>query len=107
VLQIVAQRLQAQIRSEDLVARLVGDEFVVMLNGLADVELLELRAANIARSLTRPFHIGGLSNAVGVNIGGAMYPRDSETEKGLLKVADQNMSQAKQADVDYYVGKKE
>lgn len=105
VLQIVAQRLQAQIRSDDLVARFGGDEFVVMLDGLVDIELLEQRAAKIARSLTRPFHIGDLSSSVGVNIGGAMYPRDSETEDGLLKVADQNMYRAKQSNVDYFVGK--
>jgi len=107
VLQIVARRLQAQIRSEDLAARFGGDEFVVMLNGLVDIELLEQRAAKIARSLTRPFHIGNLSSTVGVNIGGAMYPRDSETETGLLKLADQNMYRAKQTDVDYHVGRKE
>lgn len=105
VLQIVAQRLQAQIRSDDLVARFGGDEFVVMLDGLVDIELLEQRAAKIARSLTRPFHIGDLSSSVGVNIGGAMYPRDSETEDGLLKVADQNMYRAKQSNVDYFVGR--
>jgi diguanylate cyclase (GGDEF)-like protein/PAS domain S-box-containing protein len=106
VLQIVARRLQAQIRSEDLAARLGGDEFVVMLDGLADIELLEQRAAKIAKSLTRTFQIGDLSSVVGVNIGGAMYPRDSETEAGLLKVADQNMYRAKQTDADYHVGKK-
>ena len=105
VLRIVAQRLQAQIRSDDLVARFGGDEFVVMLDGLVDIELLEQRAAKIARSLTRPFHIGDLSSEVGVNIGGAMYPRDSETEDGLLKVADQNMYRAKQSNVAHFVGK--
>lgn len=104
VLQIVALRLQAQIRSADLVARFGGDEFVVMLDGLVDIELLEQRAAKIARSLTKPFHIGDLSSAVGVNIGGAMYPQDSETEDGLLKVADQNMYRAKSSNMDYFVG---
>ena len=103
VLQIVARRLQAQIRPEDLVVRLGGDEFVVMFEGLGSIELLELRAAGIARNLSQPFHIGDLSSTIGVNIGGAMYPRDSDTEDGLLKIADQNMYRAKQADVDYWV----
>lgn len=104
VLKIVAQRLQAQVRASDLVARLGGDEFVVMLAGLTDIDRLEQYAARIAASLTRTFHIGDLSSAIGVSIGGAIYPRDSQSEEGLLKVADQNMYQAKQADIDYHVG---
>ncbi len=106
VLKIVARRLQAQIRPADLVVRLGGDEFVVMLEGLGSIDLLELRAAGIARNLSQPFHIGDLSNTVGVNIGGAMYPRDSDTEDELLKIADQNMYKAKLADVDYWVDNK-
>lgn len=106
VLQIVARRLQSQIRSRDLAARIGGDEYVVMLAGLGSLELLEQRAINIARSLNQPFHIGELSSSVGVNIGGAIYPQDSESEDGLLKVADQNMYQAKQSGIDYYLGRK-
>jgi len=106
VLQIVARRLQAQIRPLDLAARIGGDEFVVMLSGMSSIELLEQRATSVARSLNRPFHIGDLSSSVGVNIGGAIYPQDSETEDGLLKIADQNMYHAKQASLDYYLGRK-
>lgn len=106
VLQIVGRRLQAQIRHQDLAARIGGDEFVVMLAGLDSIDLLEQRAVSIGRSLNQPFHIGELSSSIGVNIGGAIYPRDSGTEAGLLKVADQNMYRAKQAGLDFYVGRK-
>jgi diguanylate cyclase (GGDEF)-like protein/PAS domain S-box-containing protein len=106
VLQIVARRLQAQIRSRDLAARIGGDEFVVMFAGLSGIELLKQRAVSIASSLNQPFHIGDLSSSVGVNIGGAIYPQDSESEEGLLNIADQNMYQAKQAGLDYYLGRK-
>ena len=107
VLQIVARRLQAQVRSEDLVVRLGGDEFVVMLDALDEIELLEQRAASIARSLTRPFHISDLSSSIGVSIGGVIYPRHGATEAELLRAADQNMYRAKQTDVDYHVGQPE
>ncbi len=100
VLQVVARRLRAQIRSADLAARIGGDEFVVMLDALDNIELLEQRAASIARSLTRPFHISDLSSSIGVSIGGAMHPQDGATEDELLKVADQNMYRAKQSDVE-------
>lgn len=103
VLQIVARRLQAQIRPEDLAVRFGGDEFVVILDGFAEVGLLEQRAAAIAASVSRPFHIDDLSSAVGVNIGGAIYPGDGETESELLKAADQNMYRAKQSGVAYQI----
>ncbi len=105
VLQIVARRLQALVRSEDLAVRLGGDEFVLFLDGLIDTGILEQRAAAVADSVTRRFHIGDLSGAVGVNIGGATFPRDGRTEHNLLKTADQNMYQAKQAGIPYKIRK--
>jgi len=104
VLRIVAKRLQVQVRLADLAARFGGDEFVVILEGIADSELLAQRAAAVAGSLTRNFRIGELSSAVGVNIGGAMFPRDGSTEEALLGAADRNMYRAKQAGILYYVG---
>ena len=105
VLQIVAKRLQALVRSNDVAVRLGGDEFVLFLGGLDDTEILEQRAAAVADSVARPFHIGDLSSVVGVNIGGAIFPRDGESERELLKTADQNMYQAKQAEIPYKIGK--
>jgi diguanylate cyclase (GGDEF)-like protein/PAS domain S-box-containing protein len=105
VLQIVARRLQALVRSEDLAVRLGGDEFVLFLDGLIDTRILEQRAAAVADSVARRFHIGDLSGAVGVNIGGATFPRDGRTEHNLLKTADRNMYQAKQAGIPYKIGK--
>lgn len=105
VLQIVAKRLQALVRSNDMAVRLGGDEFVLFLDGLDDTEILEQRAAAVADSVARPFHIGDLSSAVGVNIGGAIFPRDGESERELLKIADLNMYQAKHAGIPYKIGK--
>jgi diguanylate cyclase (GGDEF)-like protein/PAS domain S-box-containing protein len=105
VLQLIARRLQALIRQEDLAVRLGGDEFVLFLDGLGDTEILEQRAADVTKSVACPFHIGDLSGVVGVNIGGAIFPRDGRSERKLLKVADQNMYQAKQAGIPYKIGK--
>ena len=104
VLQIVAGRLQALVRSNDLAVRLGGDEFLLFLDGLDDTEILEQRAAAVADSVARPFHIGDLSSVVGVNIGGAIFPRDGGSERELLKMADQNMYLAKRAGVPYKIG---
>jgi diguanylate cyclase (GGDEF)-like protein/PAS domain S-box-containing protein len=105
VLQIVARRLQALVRSEDLAVRVGGDEFVLFLDGLVDTEILEQRAAAVADSVARRFHIGDLSGAVGVNIGGATFPRDGDNEHDLINVADQKMYQAKQAGIPYKIMK--
>ncbi|UCH40568.1 MAG: diguanylate cyclase [Gammaproteobacteria bacterium] len=103
VLQIVARRLLTEIRSQDTAVRLGGDEFVVLLADLADRGLLQQRAATLARSVSQPIHLGELTSEIGVNIGGAIYPCDGDTEAGLLKIADQNMYRAKQAGVDYHL----
>jgi diguanylate cyclase (GGDEF)-like protein/PAS domain S-box-containing protein len=105
VLQIIAKRLQALIRPEDLAVRLGGDEFVLFFDGLDDTGILEQRAADVTESVARPFHIGSLSGVVGVNIGGAIFPCDGRSEGKLLKVADQNMYQAKQSGIPYKIGK--
>jgi diguanylate cyclase (GGDEF)-like protein/PAS domain S-box-containing protein len=105
VLQIVAKRLQALVRSEDMAVRMGGDEFVLFLDGLVDSGILEQRAAAVADSVARRFHIGDLSGTVGVNIGGATFPRDGDNEQDLINVADRNMYQAKQAGIAYKIDK--
>jgi len=101
VLQIVAKRLQALIRPQDLAVRVGGDEFVLFLDGMVDAGTLEQRATAAANSIKRPFHVGELSGVVGVNIGGAQYPRDGNDEQTLLNVADHNMYRAKQGGLVY------
>ncbi|MDH3453419.1 MAG: sensor domain-containing diguanylate cyclase [Gammaproteobacteria bacterium] len=97
VLRLVAKRLQALVRKNDLAVRQGGDEFVVLLDRLSDADDLQARAAGVAFRLSQPFHIRGTAARVGVNIGGALYPRDGECETDLLAVADRNMYRAKQA----------
>ncbi len=103
VLQIIARRLVADIRSHDVAVRLGGDEFVVLLADLADRELLRQRAAALARTVSKTIHIDRISSEIGVNIGGAIYPRDGDSEAGLLRVADRNMYRAKQNGLSYCI----
>ncbi|MDH3713439.1 MAG: sensor domain-containing diguanylate cyclase [Gammaproteobacteria bacterium] len=103
VLRLVAKRLQALVRKDDLAVRQGGDEFVVLLDRLSDAGDLHARAAGVAFRLNQPFHIRGIAATVGVNIGGALYPRDGESERDLLAVADRNMYRAKQAAQAYCV----
>lgn len=103
VLQIIAKRLDALVRSDDMAARLGGDEFMLFLDGLEDGEILEQRAVLVASALVRPFRIGEIGGEIGVNIGGATFPRDGTSEHELMNRADKNMYRAKLAGVPYKV----
>lgn len=103
VLKIVASRLQSMVRAQDLAVRLGGDEFLLVFDALQSRDTLEKRAATVAESVTREFHVDKLIGSIGVNIGGALFPRDGNSEEALLKVADRNMYHAKQSGKAYHI----
>jgi diguanylate cyclase (GGDEF)-like protein/PAS domain S-box-containing protein len=94
-LRIVGQRLQGQVRGDDVVVRLGGDEFVVLLDPMDDPAQLEQRALALHHAVTRPLSVDGARGSLGVNIGAALRPRHGETERDLLAAADQAMYLAK------------
>lgn len=100
-LQIVARRLQAQVRPNDLVVRLGGDEFVVAFDALGDATQLAQRAQAMAAAVGQPFRVGDAACELGANIGGALFPRHGRTEAALLGAADRAMYRAKQSGERY------
>lgn len=97
VLLQVADRLREHVRPADTVARLSGDEFVVLCEELALPTEAHLLAERLLAALREPFTYGGGSLTVGASIGIALA---SDTEPGapaLLRAADQAMSDAKAA----------
>jgi diguanylate cyclase (GGDEF)-like protein/PAS domain S-box-containing protein len=100
-LRIVGQRLQAQVRDADLVVRLSGDEFVLLLDGLSDALQLRERALSVAHSLARPLRLGAASGALGLNIGGAISPHHGTSAQALLAAAGQAKGRAKQVGEGY------
>jgi diguanylate cyclase (GGDEF)-like protein/PAS domain S-box-containing protein len=97
-------RLVAAVRASDLVARVGGDEFIVLLADVAlgrEHEVAELVATGIHDALERPFCISGAEFYVGTSVGIALYPVDTigapqPDAEGLLRKADAAMYQAKQ-----------
>ncbi|MCW8277115.1 EAL domain-containing protein [Pseudomonas sp. PCH199] len=93
----VAKRLRGIVRSEDVVARLAGDEFVLVLRYVRD--LPELRAAlnRVLDAISMPYSLNGKDINVFASIGVTLFPRDSEDAETLLRHADQAMYVAKQS----------
>src|SRR5437763_8235001 len=95
LLQLVAKRLEHAVRDGDTVARMGGDEFVVLLPQLNK----EGDAVRIARKLLatfrEPFNLGKQQLYVTASIGVALHPRDGEQPDTLLKNADAAMYGAK------------
>ncbi|MCH9698318.1 MAG: EAL domain-containing protein [Gammaproteobacteria bacterium] len=91
----VSQRLCTTIRQEDTVARIGGDEFVLVLEGLATMMQANVVAEKIIENLALPVVIENQKITVGVSIGISLYPDDGNSVETLLKNADTAMYQAK------------
>ncbi|QJD99408.1 diguanylate cyclase [Massilia forsythiae] len=89
-------RILYSIRETDLVARLAGDEFVVILDLVNDRQEAEHKAQFLLSQLTRPFVLGSGGIQVGASIGLAIqHPHQVQDPTRLLARADQAMYQAK------------
>lgn len=94
-LQIVAKRLNAVLRSNDIVVRVGGDEFAVLLCNISDKQSIKPIIRKIIHSISRPIHIEQAIVNIGASIGCSLYPEDGQTEKELLHKADNAMYRAK------------
>ncbi len=103
VLRLVAKRIQALVRARDVAVRFGGDEFVILVDLMSDPRLLASRASAMVESIEQPFRIDGLSGRIGINVGGAIHPRDGNTEEELLALADRNMYRAKRSEQPYCI----
>jgi diguanylate cyclase (GGDEF)-like protein/PAS domain S-box-containing protein len=92
VLREAARRMSHCVRGNDLVARMGGDEFVIMLSDLHDAAQLDTVLGRLLESLRQPMDLGnGLQGRVGASIGVALYPDHGNKAEGLLRLADQAM----------------
>lgn len=94
VLQHVGTRLQGLVGSRDLVARLSGGEFAIVLDEAAGVEDAQRLAHDIQRNLESPFRIDDQPFEFGAHIGIALYPLHADNAAALVRHAEAAMSHA-------------
>ena len=95
LLTAVAQRLRALIRDDDLVIRMGGDEFIVVLRDVPDQQYVDETAMRLMEAIARPFDIDGQSLTATASIGISQYPRDGADMAALLRQSDTAMYDAK------------
>lgn len=98
----VAARLQKSLRQADLLARMGGDEFTVILHGDQNQHTAGLVAQHLIDALKPPYHIHGHHIEIGASIGIAFYPSDSPDVNSLMRLADTAMYAAKNSGRNSY-----
>ncbi|BCK87491.1 hypothetical protein MIZ01_1270 [Sideroxyarcus emersonii] len=90
-----AQRIQHCVRESDTVARMGGDEFVVILPDIREDASIERIAQSIIATLVSPFLLGEEKAFISASVGITLFPTDADNMEALLKNADQAMYVAK------------
>ena len=91
VLRGVAARLKSELRPEDTVSRLGGDEFFCVVRNLTDARKLDDVALRVKAALVAPYSFDGTQHRVGCSIGLSRFPDDAASAEALFSVADRSM----------------
>jgi diguanylate cyclase (GGDEF)-like protein/PAS domain S-box-containing protein len=102
LLQSVARRLVAGVRASDTVSRQGGDEFVVLLPGIAHAADAALSAKKILSSLSMPHRVSEHDLQITISIGIGVYPGDGTDAETLVRNADVAMLNAKDSGRNNY-----
>lgn len=95
LLREVAARLAKSIRASDTMARWGGDEFIALLDGVADQESAARIAAKMLAACGEPYVVGGHECRITLSVGASFYPRDGTDASTLLRRADGAMYEVK------------
>lgn len=95
VLQVVAKRLKKSVRAQDVVCRLGGDEFTIILEELSRISDTEKLAKKIIDLVSSPITLENKEVAISTSIGISIYPDDADNAQDLAKAGDTAMYSAK------------
>ena len=102
VLKETASRLSRSIRSSDTVARIGGDEFIVILENTSDKDDITKMVEIIIKEISEPCSINGEESQLSCSVGIATYPENGTTMDDLLLYADKGMYKAKRKERGTY-----
>jgi len=102
VLKIVADRLSSCVRESDTVARMCGDEFLIIYHNSCENDHATKLANNVLQALAEPISIGDKEITTAASIGLCFFPKDGHTVDKLLKCSDAAMYKAKNAGRNTY-----
>ena len=102
VLKSIATRLAENIREHDLVSRLSGDEFAVLLDNFHSREIYSQRIQAIMDTLSQPIKVDKAEFNITVSLGAAIYPKNGKTAEELINSADTAMYHAKTSGKNKY-----
>jgi diguanylate cyclase (GGDEF)-like protein/PAS domain S-box-containing protein len=95
VLKVVARRLQASVRDSDTVARMSGDEFVLVLANQPSLRFTLRMVERVRQSFAIPVNFNGREITVAASVGVSLYPHDGATAAELVRAADVAMYHGK------------
>jgi len=96
VLQECARRIRQRLREDDIFGRLGGDEFLLIIENIENMDAPMQVAKKVIDELHRPFYIGNDVFELGASIGIALFPEDSIDAEELIQFADMAMYRAKE-----------
>lgn len=97
VLKLAANKISSCVREVDVIGRLGGDEFGVILNDLSNEQDGELTRSRILSAIESIHQVGDYPVNIGISIGLALYPQDAKSAEELLTLSDERMYQNKRA----------
>jgi len=90
-LKVIANRLSATVRESDTVARLAGDEFMIVLDSLRTLDDVEIVSNKIAKVLAQPIDFLPSEFLLSVSIGVSLFPKHGDEADILIQKADSAM----------------
>lgn len=95
LLKEVAHRLKSRLRSGDIIARIGGDEFTIIINGIKNEDNIAAIAQNLIDEICQPYDLNGEPASITASIGISIYPKDGNDAETLIRNADEAMYRVK------------